>query len=428
MADQQSGGGATSSPGGVGPFHDEKHVRYVATLGDRLDSPTSYEGAVTEHLRMSGVYWSLGALSLLRGADDVDSLMGLTRSRSDGDGTIRRSIVDFVFDCFDPATGGFGGNCRCGGGGRRPIPHDGHLLYTLSALQILAMADALDDDRLDVGGVVRFVSGLQNGDGSFSGDRWGEVDTRFSYCALSCLALLGRLPLPSWARDGDDGEGRTGDDDEEEEPPVIDTEAAVRYIISCRNFDGGFGCVPGAESHAGQVFCCVGALSIARSLHLLCEPPGSDPDAGADLLSWWLAERQCDSGGLNGRPEKQADVCYSWWILSALSIMGRVGWIDTGMLGGFILSCQDEDDGGIADRPFDMPDVYHTFFGICGLSFIGHLDKIGDDNGRSYRKIDPVFALPSDVVERLGLSAQVFRDAKGSVDPRLHMHTSIDNR
>ena len=36
------------------------------------------------------------------------------------------------------------------------------------------------------------------------------------------------------------------------------------------------------------------------------------------------AERQCDSGGLNGRPEKQADVCYSWWILSALSILGKV--------------------------------------------------------------------------------------------------------
>ena len=28
---------------------------------------------------------------------------------------------------------------------------------------------------------------------SFTGDKWGEVDTRFSYCALSTLALLGRL-------------------------------------------------------------------------------------------------------------------------------------------------------------------------------------------------------------------------------------------
>ncbi len=95
---------------------------------------------------------------------------------------------------------------------------------------------------------------------------------------------------------------------------------SVRFILlpfickSCKNFDGGFGAVPGAESHAGQIFCCVGALSIAGALD----------HVDVDLLGWWLCERQCDSGGLNGRPEKQADVCYSWWILSALSTIGRV--------------------------------------------------------------------------------------------------------
>ena len=70
----------------------------------------------------------------------------------------------------------------------------------------------------------------------------------------------------------------------------------------------------GAESHAGQIFCCVGALSIGNALH----------HVDADLLGWWLCERQVDSGGLNGRPEKQADVCYSWWILSSLAIIGRL--------------------------------------------------------------------------------------------------------
>jgi geranylgeranyl transferase type-2 subunit beta len=87
-----------------------------------------------------------------------------------------------------------------------------------------------------------------------------------------------------------------------------------KYSYRCKNFDGGFGAVPGAESHAGQIFCCIGALSIAGALD----------SVDVDLLGWWLSERQCDSGGLNGRPEKQADVCYSWWILSSLSILGRV--------------------------------------------------------------------------------------------------------
>lgn len=41
--------------------------------------------------------------------------------------------------------------------------------------------------------VAGYVSGLQQEDGSFFGDEWGEVDTRFSYCALSTMAILGQL-------------------------------------------------------------------------------------------------------------------------------------------------------------------------------------------------------------------------------------------
>ena len=37
-------------------FHDDLHVQYIANLAVKLDKLSSYEGAVTEHLRMSGVY------------------------------------------------------------------------------------------------------------------------------------------------------------------------------------------------------------------------------------------------------------------------------------------------------------------------------------------------------------------------------------
>ena len=43
---------------------------------------------------------------------------------------------------------------------------------------------------VDVEGVVRYVAALQQSDGSFAGDEWGEIDTRFSFCALATLALL----------------------------------------------------------------------------------------------------------------------------------------------------------------------------------------------------------------------------------------------
>lgn len=48
------------------------------------------------------------------------------------------------------------------------------------------------------------------------------------------------------------------------------------------------------------------------------------------------------------------DVCYSWWVLASLKIIGRIHWIDKAKLRTFILACQDEETGGFADRPGDM--------------------------------------------------------------------------
>lgn len=37
---------------------------------------------------------------------------------------------------------------------------------------------------------------------------------------------------------------------------------AVEFVMKCMNFDGGFGSNPGAESHAGMIYCSIGLLSI----------------------------------------------------------------------------------------------------------------------------------------------------------------------
>ncbi|XP_065829298.1 geranylgeranyl transferase type-2 subunit beta-like isoform X2 [Oscarella lobularis] len=240
----------------------DKHTEFIANYGK---SNNEFEYGVTEYLRMSGVYWGLTALSLLHELDRMN----------------RDDVIAFVRSCYDDKTGSFSAAPN----------HDPHLLYTLSAVQILVLYDAMDE--CDKEKVVEYVVGLQQPDGSFIGDKWGEVDTRFSFCALATLSLLGKLD-------------------------AIRIEDAVKFILSCMNFDGGFGSMPGSESHAGQIYCCVGALSIVRRLH----------HVNADMLGWWLAERQLPSGGLNGRPEKLPDVCYSWWVLSSLKIINRLHWID----------------------------------------------------------------------------------------------------
>lgn len=332
------------------PIDFDKHVQYILDLEHK--SKTSDALYFTDHKRLSGVYWALSSLALL---DRLDALP-------------KQHILDYVMSCYDADQAAFAGN----------TDQDVHLLYTVSGVQILALYDALH--LIDADAVVRSVSQLQQPDGSFAGDKWGEIDTRFTYCAFLILSILGRLP-----------------------DAPIDLDKAVRFIRRCQNFDGGFGCIPDAESHAGQVFCCVGALSLAGALKNVRdageeEEDGTD-DEDIDLndrLVLWLCERQLPCGGLNGRPDKLEDVCYSWWVLSSLAMLGCIDVIDGERLAEFIGRCQDVGDhggeGGFADRPGDMADVFHTFFGLAGLSLLGD---------RRLREINASFALPTHVVTRL---------------------------
>ena len=105
------------------------------------------------------------------------------------------------------------------------------------------------------------------------------------------------------------------------------------------------------------------------------------------------------SGGLNGRPEKLPDVCYSWWVLASLSMLGRLHWIDKDAMVKFILACQDSETGGFADRPGDMPDPFHTLFGVAGLSLLGEDSEI-------IKKVDPVFCMPQYVLDRIQVTHQ----------------------
>lgn len=54
------------------------------------------------------------------------------------------------------------------------------------------------------------------------------------------------------------------------------------------------------------------------------------------------------------------------------ALLTKVDWIDGSGLKGFILRCQDAEDGGIAERPGNLADIFHTFFGIAGLSLLGY--------------------------------------------------------
>lgn len=91
------------------------HVKYIQSLDTRKDE---YDYWLTEHLRLNGVYWGLVALHLLGHPDALP----------------RNETIDFVLSC-QHESGGFGA----------APGHDAHMLYTVSAVQILAMLDAFDE-------------------------------------------------------------------------------------------------------------------------------------------------------------------------------------------------------------------------------------------------------------------------------------------
>jgi geranylgeranyl transferase type-2 subunit beta len=59
---------------------------------------------------------------------------------------------------------------------------------------------------------------------------------------------------------------------------------------------------------------------------------------------------------------------------------------------------------------FSSADVFHTFFGLAGLSLLGHLGE----SGAEHAPIDPVYALPLELTLKLKLPRQILPEAGAS--------------
>jgi geranylgeranyl transferase type-2 subunit beta len=70
-------------------FLRQKHVEYIRKVSSDTES---FEYLVSQHLRMSGVYWGLTAIVLL--GVDINQ-----ESFSDG-------MIDWIMGCFDEKSGG----------------------------------------------------------------------------------------------------------------------------------------------------------------------------------------------------------------------------------------------------------------------------------------------------------------------------------
>jgi protein farnesyltransferase subunit beta len=235
--------------------------------------------------------------------------------------------------------------------------------------------------------------------------RGGEADLRASYCAAVIATLLNldsrKLFFP-----------RRGAD-------------AATYVGACQTFDGGLGCGRdnGSEGHGGYTSCGMSALVLMLQLRAAQSPPnarerlcdGVDRIVNLDRLRFWSAMRQhATSGGFDGRTQKLADGCYSYWMASVFAALNLIDasrasasasarvsistaatlqaqllgtdvqvagdavaaddargdyLFDQELLCGFVAACcTDTRTGGLRDKPPKPADLYHSCYVLSGLA------------------------------------------------------------
>ncbi|ODQ63796.1 terpenoid cyclases/Protein prenyltransferase, partial [Nadsonia fulvescens var. elongata DSM 6958] len=314
----------------------KKHVKYYRLCLNMLPTQfTSYDSS-----RISIIFFCLAGLDLL---GDLDHLEPSKRQEwaneiwrfyvTNGEGFRGSTSMEINSSCdYDPA----------------------HLASTYFALSILStLRDDQVKSKLNKDKILSYISRCQQPNGSFApcidsnGNAIGEYDMRYCYVAVSCCVLLGCRP----------------------DSMPFDVKRLHQYIISCLNYDGGISQTPQCESHAGLTYCALASLWMCGVLN---------QDDWSNTAAW-LAFRQIplmedkgegsdNSGGFNGRVNKPADTCYSFWVIGSLSILEKIGFINIQKSKGFLLlGTQNLLMGGFSKHRGSLPDPLHSYLGLCAL-------------------------------------------------------------
>ncbi|KAI8539965.1 hypothetical protein RHMOL_Rhmol09G0223700 [Rhododendron molle] len=319
-------------------FDRDRHVRFLEMMYQLL--PSEYQGQEINRLTLA--YFVISGLHMLDAADRIDregainwvlSLKAQVKNESD---LINGQFYGFhgsrssQFQLDDNAAW---------------IPNGSHLASTYCALAILKTLD-YDLTLLDSESILKSMKNLQQPDGCFMPIHTGaERDLRFIFCAAAICSML-----ENWSG--------------------MDKEKAKEYILNCQSYDGGFGLIPGSESHGGGTYCAVASLRLMGFIEPDVLSKGASPCIiNVPLLLDWSLQRQAVDGGFQGRANKSTDTCYAFWVGSVLSILGGHKFIDEKALRQFLLTCQSK-YGGFSKFPGQLPDLYHTYYGFSAFSLL----------------------------------------------------------
>lgn len=322
------------------------------------------------------------------GVDRAKTLRWLRRlQRVDGDGSFGEVVYELPsFDNNSDERQYEGSRRHMIGGGK-----DMRYCYLAASIRWMLRGDVPETDGayvedIDVAALVRHINRSQSYDGGFSESLGHESHAGYAYCAVAALALLDR------PTSGSEAGG--------EQP------SSTHYTQS-KSLQEGIGDIPGFIS-----FLVSRQFAYLDAKEKKAEEDEEDPEtANFQMAGLSLSEPHDDTNhiGFNGRCNKVADTCYTWWVLGSLSILGVLDdasppasasfpsptTVDPAALGAartFLLDKTQHAIGGFGKRAGDPPDIYHSSLGLFALATMGD---------PSLKKVDAGLAVSVDTVRKI---------------------------
>ncbi|KAL4797339.1 terpenoid cyclases/protein prenyltransferase alpha-alpha toroid [Aspergillus venezuelensis] len=229
----------------------------------------------------------------------------------------------------------------------------------------------------------------------------------------------------------------------------IDVDRLVAFIESCQAYDGGMGEGPFCEAHSGHTYCAINTLMfLDRSSNDSKRPPLVSPGSPQfeSLVRWLVARQTYELGeedeedededvaageedqylskavdklnleegidtlcaiqppgeevlqwaGFNGRCNKYADTCYSFWNGATLDMLGKLSMIDADGNRRYLLQKTQHFVGGFGKGVGELPDLLHSYFGMVSLAIQGEqgLDSIDPALCATHRTLQHMHTLP----------------------------------
>lgn len=358
-------------------FHHRLHVNYFLMALNSL--PSHYVGL--DSSKMSAIYFISTALDLLHVLEDpvrqrlIDSIYfyQLHPSGDRPEEEIDQGVFGFLSgptlknDHYPALT--HGDNRRYS---------QGHIAMIYTALASLLICGD-DLKRVNRSAISQGLQLLQDSKtGCFTTYLYeGEYDLRFVYCACAIAKILNlwhsmNIPL------------------------------LLQYIRDCWSYEGGFGLHPHSEAHGGATYCALASLALLEEVDTVLTL--SEQQA----VITWCEQRQLDGGGdgpggFQGRVNKAADSCYSYWIGASLAILGVFPQSDQQSTRTFLLGhCQRGKMGGFAKSPDQRyPDLIHSFYSLAWLALSQQQGQGQGKEEEVVKALDPLLAIPLEAAERV---------------------------